>query len=128
VGKGIYAIDAFPDDAQFWRIDWIGGVAYNASFPSEPLIDACLARFPNGETNPLSKKFGCGTLKRALATNCRALFLYLAHLVGTIRTIGLQYAIAVRFFSPRTAYYAFRVSTPTQSVFQRLLGSRTGKK
>jgi len=27
VGKAIYAIDAFPDDAQLWRIDWIGGVA-----------------------------------------------------------------------------------------------------
>ena len=39
VGKAIYAIDAFPDDAQLWRIDWIGGVAYNASVPSEPLIN-----------------------------------------------------------------------------------------
>ena len=28
VGKAINAIDAFPDDAQLWRIDWIGGVAY----------------------------------------------------------------------------------------------------
>jgi hypothetical protein len=44
VGKAIYAIDAFPDDAQLWRIDWIGGVAYNGSVPSEPLIDVCLAR------------------------------------------------------------------------------------
>ena len=31
-----------------WRIDWIGGVAYNTSFPSEPLIDICLARLPKG--------------------------------------------------------------------------------
>jgi hypothetical protein len=54
VGKAIYAIDAFPDDAQLWRIDWIGGVAYNASVPSEPLIDVFLARLPKGETNPLS--------------------------------------------------------------------------
>jgi hypothetical protein len=54
VGKAIYAIDAFPDDAQLWRIDWIGGVGYNASVPSEPLIDVCLARLPKGETNPLS--------------------------------------------------------------------------
>jgi hypothetical protein len=46
VGKAIYAIDAFPDDAQLWRVDWIGGVAYNASVPSEPLIDVCLARLP----------------------------------------------------------------------------------
>ncbi|HYY26328.1 MAG TPA: hypothetical protein VE860_00190 [Chthoniobacterales bacterium] len=34
--------------AQLWRIDWIGGVAYNASVPSEPLIDVCLARLPTG--------------------------------------------------------------------------------
>ncbi len=53
MGKAIYAIDAFPDDAQLWRIDWIGGVAHNASVPSEPLIDVCLARLPKGETNPL---------------------------------------------------------------------------
>jgi hypothetical protein len=30
----------------FWRIDWIGGVAYNASVPSEPLIEVCLVRLP----------------------------------------------------------------------------------
>jgi hypothetical protein len=53
VAKAIYAIGAFPDDAQLWRIDWIGGVAYNASVPSEPLIKVCLARLPKGETNPL---------------------------------------------------------------------------
>ena len=56
MGKAIYAIDAFPDDAQLWRIDWIGGIAYNASVPSEPLIDVCLARLPKGETNPLSAR------------------------------------------------------------------------
>jgi hypothetical protein len=56
VGKAIYAIDAFPDDAQLWRIDWIGGVACNASVPSEPRIDVCLARLPKGETNPLSAR------------------------------------------------------------------------
>ena len=51
MGKAIYAIGAFPDDAQLWRIDWIGGVAYNASVPSELLIELCLARLPKGETN-----------------------------------------------------------------------------
>jgi hypothetical protein len=56
VGKGIYAIDAFPDDDLLWRIDWIGGVRYNASVPSEPLIDICLAQLPSGEANPLSAK------------------------------------------------------------------------
>ena len=34
----------------------LGGVAYNASVPSEPLIDVCLARLPKGETNPLSAR------------------------------------------------------------------------
>ena len=56
MGKGIYAIDAFPDDDLLWRIDWIGGVRYNASVPSEPLIDICLAQLPSGEANPLSAK------------------------------------------------------------------------
>jgi hypothetical protein len=56
VGKAIYAIDAFRDDDQLWRIEWIGGVAYNASVPSEPLIDVCLARLPKAETNPLSAR------------------------------------------------------------------------
>ena len=49
-------IDAFPDHALLWRIDWIGGVAYNASVQSEPLIDVFLARLPKGETNPLNTK------------------------------------------------------------------------
>jgi hypothetical protein len=59
VGKAIYAIDAFPDDAQLWRIDWIGGVAYNASVPSEPLIDVCLAPlgvFRVSRVNPWSQR------------------------------------------------------------------------
>ena len=51
MGKAIFAIDAFPEDAQLWRIDWIGGVAYNASVPSEPLIDVCLARLPKGTSS-----------------------------------------------------------------------------
>ena len=56
MGKAIYAIDAFPDDDQLWRIEWIGGVAYGASVPSEPLIDVCLSRLPKAETNPLSAR------------------------------------------------------------------------
>src|SRR5271166_5935711 len=75
VGKAIYAIDAFPDDAQFWRIDWIGGVAYNASVPSEPLIDVCLARLPKGETNPLSARARSSETKlsrRSALASCRS--------------------------------------------------------
>jgi len=54
VGDAVYAIDAFPDDAFLWRIEWIGGFTYNTSAPSDLLIDVCLAQLPPGETNPLS--------------------------------------------------------------------------
>src|SRR6266436_5865670 len=56
VGQAVYAIDAFPDDDLLWRIEWIGGVGYNTSVPSEPQIDVCLAQFPKGEKNPLSAR------------------------------------------------------------------------
>jgi hypothetical protein len=36
MGNSIYAIDEFPDDDLPWRIEWIGGVGYNTSIPSEP--------------------------------------------------------------------------------------------
>jgi len=39
----VYAIDDFPGDDRLWRIEWIGGVGYNTSVPSEPLIDVSLA-------------------------------------------------------------------------------------
>jgi hypothetical protein len=35
----LYAIDDFPDDDLLWRIEWIGGVGYNTSVPSDPLMD-----------------------------------------------------------------------------------------
>lgn len=54
MGQAVYAIDAFPDDDLLWRIEWIGGVGYNTSVPSEPQIDVCLAQLPKGEENPLS--------------------------------------------------------------------------
>jgi hypothetical protein len=44
VGEAVYAIDDFPQDDCLWRIEWIGGVRYNTSVPSDPLIDICLAR------------------------------------------------------------------------------------
>jgi hypothetical protein len=52
--KAVYAIDDFPDDDLLWRIEWIGGVGYNTSVPSEPRIDVSLAQLPKGEKNPLS--------------------------------------------------------------------------
>ncbi len=45
-----------PDDDLLWRIEWIGGVGYNTSVPSDPQIEICLAQLPAGETNPLSAR------------------------------------------------------------------------
>src|SRR5271165_5475744 len=55
--EAVYAIDDFPDDDLLWRIEWIGGVGYNTSVPSDPLMDVCMAQPPAGETNPLSARF-----------------------------------------------------------------------
>ena len=58
MGEAVYAIDDFPDDDLLWRIEWIGGVGYNTSVPSESLMDVCIAQPPPaGETNPLSARF-----------------------------------------------------------------------
>ena len=62
----VYAIDEFPDDDLLWRIEWIGGVAYNASVPSDPQIEVCLARLPEGETNPLSARACSAQTKRTV--------------------------------------------------------------
>ena len=37
MGEAVYAIDDFPDDDLLWRIEWIGGVGYNTSVPSETM-------------------------------------------------------------------------------------------
>lgn len=66
MGEAVYAIDAFPDDDLVWRIDWIGGVSYNADAPSDPLIDVCLARLPTGEANPLSARSRSSQTKRTV--------------------------------------------------------------
>ena len=57
MGEAVYAIDDFPDDDLLWRIEWISGVGYNTSVPSDPLMDVCMAQPPAGETNPLSARF-----------------------------------------------------------------------
>ena len=54
MAEAVYAIEDFPDDDLLWRIEWIGGVGYNTSVPSDPQIEICLAQLPAGETNPLS--------------------------------------------------------------------------
>ena len=56
VGQAVYAIDDLPDDDLLWRIEWVGGVSFNASVPSDPLMNVCLAQLPAGETNPLSAR------------------------------------------------------------------------
>src|SRR5271169_2563643 len=55
VGQAVYAIDAFPDDDLLWRIEWIGGVGYNTSVPSEPQIDVCLAPAPQRREEPAQR-------------------------------------------------------------------------
>jgi hypothetical protein len=64
VGEAVYAIDDFPQDDLLWRIEWIGGVGYSTSVPSDPEINVCLAQLPAGETNPLSAKSGSFQRKR----------------------------------------------------------------
>ena len=54
MAETVYAIDDFPGDDLLWRIEWLGGVGYSTSVPSDPLIDVCLAQLPAGEMNPLS--------------------------------------------------------------------------
>ena len=66
MGDAVYAIDAFPDDDFHWRIEWIGGLGYNTSAPSDPLIDVCLAQLPVGETNPLSVRSRSSQTKRTV--------------------------------------------------------------
>ena len=43
MAEAVYAIEDFPDDDLLWRIEWIGGVGYNTSVPSDPQIEICLA-------------------------------------------------------------------------------------
>ncbi|MDQ2843053.1 MAG: hypothetical protein M3Y72_18845, partial [Acidobacteriota bacterium] len=64
--EAVYAIDGFPADDLLWRIEWIGGVGYNANVPSEPLIDICLAQLPAGERNPLNARSRSSQTKRTV--------------------------------------------------------------
>ena len=92
-GKPFIRLKNFPTTTG-WRIEWIGGVRYNATVPSDPLMDDWLTGLPAGETNPLSArsrssegkfiaKIGVGLLpfisiasvwqkRRPVATNCAA--------------------------------------------------------
>jgi hypothetical protein len=66
VAEAVYAIDEFPDDDLLWRIEWISGVGYNTSVPSDPVINVCLAQLPTGETNPLSVRSRSSQAKRTV--------------------------------------------------------------
>ena len=48
------------------KIEWIGGVGYNTSVPSDPLMDVCMAQLPAGETNPLSARSRSSQTKRTV--------------------------------------------------------------
>jgi hypothetical protein len=41
--EAVYAIEEFPDNDLLWRIEWLGGVSYNASAPSGLLLTLALA-------------------------------------------------------------------------------------
>ena len=64
--NAVYAIDDFPGDALLWRIEWIGGVGYNTSDPSDPQISLCLAQLPAGQTDPLSARSRSSQTKRTV--------------------------------------------------------------
>ena len=133
MGDAIYAIDQFPDDDLLWRIEWIGGVRYNSSVPSEPLIDVCLAQLPKCETNPLSArsrssetkmvvKIGVGLLpyiaissvwqkRRPVATHCAAYRRQVTIDTKLCRTEMLGNLTANYNGIPRS-YYRFGASWP----------------
>ena len=50
VGQSVYAIDGFPDDDLLWRIEWLGGVGYNTSVPSEPQMGLYAQTLENSVT------------------------------------------------------------------------------
>ena len=66
MAEAAYAIEDFADDDLLWRIEWIGGVGYNTSVPSDPQIEICLAQLPAGETNPLSARSRSSQIKRTV--------------------------------------------------------------
>ena len=41
MAEPVYGIDDFPDDDSLWRVEWIGGVGYNTSVPSDRRITVC---------------------------------------------------------------------------------------
>jgi hypothetical protein len=88
VGEGIYAIDGFPDDDLVWRIEWIDGVGYNSSVPTDPLIDICLAQLRNSENNPLNARSRSSQIKRTVRIGVGLLpYIAIASLWGRRRPV-----------------------------------------
>src|SRR5271165_6241004 len=72
--NSVYAIDDFPGDALLWRIEWIGGVGYKTSVPSDPQIEICLPqedRKALGALVVLSPWLSFANSPRSLANNFR---------------------------------------------------------
>src|SRR5271166_5181556 len=98
--EAVYAIDDFPDDDLLWRIEWIGGVGYNTSVPSDPLMDVCMAQPPAGETNPLSARF-C-TVANNVGDSATNLVLQRLPAQRTLQVLlGLLLRLTVRWCWPR---------------------------
>lgn len=51
-----YKIKEFPQDGDYWRIDWLGKIQPNIDVESEPTIDVLLTKLQNGYTDPLSNR------------------------------------------------------------------------
>jgi hypothetical protein len=88
MAEAVYAIEDFPADELLWRIEWIGGVGYNANVPSDPLIDVCLAQLPVGEANQLSARSRSSQTKRTVRIGIGLLPLLL-RCGGGIGPVGL---------------------------------------
>lgn len=52
-----YQVDGFPEDDDFWRIEWFGGISYNPRVSSEHLIEVNLARVSPGTSNKIHPKY-----------------------------------------------------------------------
>ncbi|HEV3209289.1 MAG TPA: hypothetical protein VGY91_03420 [Chthoniobacterales bacterium] len=76
VGQSVYAIDGFPDDDLLWRIEWLGGVGYNTSVPSEPPNRCQPSAAPQGREELAQRASSSQVEKRtvgpAIELYCRA--------------------------------------------------------
>ena len=74
MAEAVYAIEDFPDDDLLWRIEWIGGVGYNTSVPSDPQMEICLPqedRKALGALVVLSPSLSFANSPRSLANDFR---------------------------------------------------------